>query len=263
MSQCEHESIADILHHINPNYFESFDRCKERSQPGLMCVACADARIVPDELFSLPPGEEFLRKPIGGFLPQHLAEEAGLNAWFSLTAGIKKLNKIILVAHSDCAAGAAALKYPSVESIPDDHPELKNLRAIQNYLFMIGEDLIGLSQRCWREANGKEADAVDLMTKALAVKTLHNLLGYKVCDNRSKTILQAIGEDKIDVSLIFVDLGVVASTGQALRPPRLEYYDIADGEFKVFDPSHIPAHISLHEEREGGCGHDHKKAVGE
>ncbi|HNS44883.1 MAG TPA: carbonic anhydrase [Alphaproteobacteria bacterium] len=256
MSHCEHESIADILHHINPDYFTSFDRRKEYVRPGLMCVACADSRIVPDELFSLPPGEEFLRKPLGGFLPRDLTKEAGLNAWFSLTAGIKKLNKIILVVHSDCAAGSAALNYPSVESIPADHPESNNLRAIQNYLFMIGEDLVSLSEKCREEARGNELEAVDRMTKALAVRTLHNLLGYKVCENRGKTISQAVDDGEIDVSLIYVDLGVVLSTGQSLRPPCIEYYDIASESFRVFDAARTSTvvHVSMQDGHEEECG---------
>lgn len=272
MSHCSKESIAEILQHINPDYFRSFDTRKESYHPGLMCVACADPRLVPSQLFAFPPGEEFVRKPIGGFLPCHLAEELGLNAWFSLTAGIKKISKIIIVAHSDCAAGNAALKYPTVEAIPDDHPELRNIRAIQNYLFMIGEDLAGLAEKCWAEARRDEAIATDLMTKALAVKTLHNLMNYKVYDNRSKTVAEAIVDENVDVSLLYVDLGETASSGQILRKPRIEYYDVLDGEFRELDPRNVSEHASLHDDlchltHEHQTRHhtneDRKKVVGE
>lgn len=248
MSHSIKQSIADILGHINTDYFNSFDTRKESYHPGLMCVACADPRIVPSQLFSFPPGEEFVLKPIGGFLPENITDEPGLNAWFSLTAGIKKIEKVIIVAHSDCAAGNAALKFPTSDSIPQGHPETANLLAIQNYLQMVGEDLAVLAKKCWADANNDEAAATDLMTRYLAIKTLHNMIGYQVYDNRSRSVAEAILDKNVDVSLIYVDLGVKTSSGEVVRAPSIEYYDVSDDSFKKLDPMDVSKHASMHDD---------------
>lgn len=88
-----HKRIGEILKGINPHYFEEFDTERGHHHPGLACISCADARLSPDDLLSLPPGEEFIRKPLGGFLPQGIDDKKGLSGWFSLAVGIKDVRK--------------------------------------------------------------------------------------------------------------------------------------------------------------------------
>ena len=230
MSQ-KHKTIRGILSRFNESYFEQLEEIHPASRPELVCIACSDSRIVPSLLLALPPGEQFVGKPLGGFLPQDLSSDNSLSGWFSLAVGMKRAPKIIMIAHSDCAAGAVALKYPSVGDLPLDHPEYNNIRSIQDYLFGIGTDLPALSKECMQRADGDEKSAIDLMTKNLALHSIHNLMEYKVCDNQSRTIEQAVTNQKIDVALIYVDL----------EKKHLEYFDLNDETFKPLTEANAPS----------------------
>ena len=218
---CSHKQIGEILNQVNTGYFDTFDTSRGHHNPHLVCVACADARVMPALLLSKNPGDILLNKPLGGFLPKKLEDSKNLSAWFSLAVGMKKIPEVVLISHSDCAAGNMSLKYPSAKNLPRKHPEYKNIRSIQKYLSSIGADLPKLSKMVLEQAEGEEHAATDLMTKILSVFSLKNLMNYKVCENQSETVGQAVAAGKMNVVLIYIDL----------EKKSLEYFDSNTGDF--------------------------------
>ncbi len=106
-----------------PRYRDHYRRLVEEGQrPGTLFIGCADSRVVPDLLVSAEPGELFIVRNIGAFVPP-----CGEDPCFDGTAAAIEfalleldVTDIVVCGHSHCGAVKALYQPPG-----DDAPHLR------------------------------------------------------------------------------------------------------------------------------------------
>ncbi len=113
------EGLARFRRETFPKYREHYRRLVEEGQrPTTLFIGCADSRVVPDLLVSVDPGELFIVRNIGAFVPPY-----GENPCFDGTAAAIEfalfeldVTDIVVCGHSHCGAIRALYQPPGKEA---------------------------------------------------------------------------------------------------------------------------------------------------
>jgi len=88
-----------------------FRRLGEAQQPATMIIACADSRADPAMIFDAAPGELFVVRNVGAFIPPY--EESvglhGVSAALEFAVTQIKVRQIVVMGHGGCGGIAASL----------------------------------------------------------------------------------------------------------------------------------------------------------
>lgn len=88
-----------------------FRRLGEAQQPATMIIACADSRADPAMIFDAAPGELFVVRNVGAFVPPY--EESvglhGVSAALEFAVTQIKVKQIVVMGHGGCGGIAASL----------------------------------------------------------------------------------------------------------------------------------------------------------
>lgn len=102
-----------------PRFREHYQRLvDEGQQPSVLFIGCADSRVVPDLLTDTVPGELFLVRNVGAFVPPFEPD----GAFHGTAAGIEyavlslRVTDIVVCGHSHCGAIRALYDPPSPET---------------------------------------------------------------------------------------------------------------------------------------------------
>lgn len=102
-----------------PRYREHYQRLvEEGQQPSTLFIGCADSRVVPDLLMGTGPGELFLVRNVGAFVPPFEPD----GAFHGTAAGIEyavlnlRVTDIVVCGHTHCGAVRALYDAPSPET---------------------------------------------------------------------------------------------------------------------------------------------------
>lgn len=98
----------------------------EPQRPHTLFVACADARIDPNEITGASTGEVFVTRNIGNMVPAYGEMLGGVSAVIEFAVAELKVKHVVICGHSDCGAMKALLHPESVEKLPTVKSWLKN-----------------------------------------------------------------------------------------------------------------------------------------
>ncbi len=123
-----------------PQHAELFELLEKGQKPEVLFVTCSDSRIDPALITQTVPGELFVIRNAGNFVPTR--EGSGVAA--TLEYGVRALGvkHIVVCGHSHCGAVAAALQPESVTSLP----------YVASWLKEAGPDLSGVDAGSMTEA---------------------------------------------------------------------------------------------------------------
>ena len=86
-------------------------------RPEIMFIGCSDSRVTPDHMLNTEPGDMFILRNVGNFVPPYKLDEDfhGSAAAIEFAVSVLKVKDIIVCGHSHC--GACKALY---QDIPDD-----------------------------------------------------------------------------------------------------------------------------------------------
>lgn len=94
-------------------YQEDFDSLVKHGQkPEILFIGCSDSRVVPDLIVGSDPGDMFILRNIGNFVPpyKHDDDFHGSSAAIEYAVSVLEVKHIIVCGHSHCGACAAMYK---------------------------------------------------------------------------------------------------------------------------------------------------------
>jgi carbonic anhydrase len=124
---------------------------RQGAKPGTLFITCADLRIAPDILFSTNPGELFVYRNLGGFVPPFNEKDTGILAAVEHCVLNLKVENIVVMGHAKCGI---------VKTLMADNSEPED--GSNN------EQVIGDAMKGWLSVVSEARDAVK---KALSKKT--------------------------------------------------------------------------------------------
>ncbi len=96
---------------------ELLDLVTHGQRPDVMFIGCSDSRVTPDLMLNTKPGDMFILRNVGNFVPpfKHDEDFHGSAAAIEFAVSVLKVKHIIICGHSHC--GACKSLY---EEIPDN-----------------------------------------------------------------------------------------------------------------------------------------------
>lgn len=187
-------------------YKDKFDKLIDEGQrPKVLFIGCSDSRVVPNLITKSDPGDLFIIRNIGNFIPPFSDDEDfhGTAAAIEYAVSVLEVDHIIVCGHSYC--GAIASLYKNL-----DKNDLKHVKK-------------------WLELGEKAKQIVDFTSKEMSVNEkirtvervsvifqAENLLTYPKVKERVKM-------KKLHINIWFYKI----ETGE------IEEYDSIESEFKV------------------------------
>ncbi|MEA1915617.1 MAG: carbonic anhydrase [Campylobacterota bacterium] len=108
-----------------PNTEEDFENLVKHGQkPEILFIGCSDSRVVPDLIVDSNPGDMFILRNIGNFVPPYKSDNDfhGSSAAIEYAVSVLNVKDIIVCGHSHC--GACAALYQDLS----DEPHLQHVR---------------------------------------------------------------------------------------------------------------------------------------
>lgn len=102
-----------------PRHRQRFrDLVEEGQRPGTLFIGCADSRVVPDLLVDAAPGDLFVARNVGAFVPPFDPGAGGHEtaAAVEYAVGVLGVADIVVCGHSHCGAVRALYEPPPVEA---------------------------------------------------------------------------------------------------------------------------------------------------
>lgn len=99
------------------DYKNDFKTLVEKGQtPEILFIGCSDSRVVPDLIISSKPGDMFIIRNVGNFVPPYKADNDfhGTTAAIEFAVSVLNVKHIIICAHSNC--GACRSLYQNLEN---------------------------------------------------------------------------------------------------------------------------------------------------
>jgi carbonic anhydrase len=125
------EGYRHFSEEIYPEHRELFDELRDKQNPQVLFITCADSRIDPSLITHTVPGELFICRNIGNIIPAYGEMVGGVSAVVEYAVVGLKVTEIIVCGHSDCGA-MKALKNPdapSLAAMPTVKAWLQNAKA--------------------------------------------------------------------------------------------------------------------------------------
>lgn len=222
-----------LVEHANLHFLmQKLDENKD--PPRTFILTCTDYRISASDFFNLPPGKAFIQKQVGGFLTRDLGGAAAFHASLAVAMGIKAVEDIFLMTHSDCAAAKIAVQFPEHGMITEAEEKSADKRTIQRSVLGVSDKVPYLS-RIFRmmQSRGHPLPAEDLMAAHLGIESYNNLMQSKLFCNQTRTTREMVDMGKVRVTLLHLDLGQKSSIDpdKYMRMPALYKYDPTTGQF--------------------------------
>ncbi|RUM67986.1 MAG: carbonic anhydrase [Sulfurospirillum sp.] len=107
-------------------YSGLFQELVENGQsPKTLFIACSDSRVVPNLITYTKPGDLFISRNIGNFVPpfDEESEASATPAAIEYAVSVLNIDNIIVCGHTDCGACKSLHK-----EIPEDDIEMTNIR---------------------------------------------------------------------------------------------------------------------------------------
>jgi carbonic anhydrase len=129
----EHDGFQKIIEgyrhfseEVYPEHRELFDELKNKQNPQVLFITCADSRIDPSLITQTDPGDLFICRNIGNIVPAYGEMLGGVSAVVEYAVMALKVSEVIVCGHSDCGA-MKALEQP-------DSPALAAMPTVKSWL---------------------------------------------------------------------------------------------------------------------------------
>lgn len=110
------EGLRRFNKEVFPQFKEHYQRLvSEGQKPSALFIGCSDSRLVPAMLTDARPGELFVVRNVGNFVPPFESDDGfhGTSAAIEFALVILGVTDIIVCGHSDCGAIAALYNKPN------------------------------------------------------------------------------------------------------------------------------------------------------
>jgi len=130
---------------VYPEHRELFDQLKNRQDPQVLFITCADSRIDPALITHSDPGDLFICRNIGNIVPAFGEMLGGVSAVVEYAVVALHVRDIIVCGHSDCGAMNALgnMESPLLQSMPIVRSWLRNAQAALSVVQAARGDLKG------------------------------------------------------------------------------------------------------------------------
>lgn len=136
------QKLLQGLNRFHSEVFDSqrelFERLSKGQAPDTLFITCSDSRVVPAMVTQTGPGELFVLRNAGNFVPPY-GVTGGESATVEYAVAVLGVRDVVVCGHSDCGAVKALLNPPEA---------LKHLPEVSNWL-KLGEPtrrIVGESQ---------------------------------------------------------------------------------------------------------------------
>jgi carbonic anhydrase len=173
--------------------------------PEIMFIGCSDSRVTPDLMLNTKPGDMFILRNVGNFVPPFKNDEDfhGSAAAIEFAIAILKVKHIIICGHSHCGA---------CKSLYDEFPDNDSYVHIKTWL-NLG---MKAKERTLKNKKFTNKEEMYRATERNSIRhQLDNLLTYP-------DIKRLLEEDKIQIHGWYYNI----ATGE------IEYYKQEDDSFK-------------------------------
>jgi carbonic anhydrase len=113
------EGLKRFRQETFPAFREHYRRLVEEGQkPTALFIGCSDSRVVPDKLMATDPGQLFIIRNMGAFVPPYDPEQGyhGTSATIEYAVLVLRVTDIIVCGHSHCGAIRATYDPPSEQT---------------------------------------------------------------------------------------------------------------------------------------------------
>jgi carbonic anhydrase len=134
----ENDGIAKVIEgyrhfseEIYPEHRELFEQLRNKQNPQVLFITCADSRVDPTLITHTEPGDLFICRNIGNIVPAYGEMMGGVSAVVEYAVIALKVTDIIVCGHSDCGAMKAMRDpdAPSLAAMPTVKSWLRNADA--------------------------------------------------------------------------------------------------------------------------------------
>jgi len=191
-----------------PKLEKRFDDLVENGQkPTILFIGCSDSRVVPDLIVNSKPGDMFILRNIGNFVPPYKNDSDfhGSSAAIEYAVSVLEVRDIIICGHSHC--GACASLYQDLSNEP-------HLKHVKKWL-ELGKKAKEYTLLATQDKENKEQ--ILRTTEKISIKhQLENLLTYP-------EIYKKVKDGKLDIHGWYYKI----------EDGTIEYYDGESCGFKI------------------------------
>lgn len=157
--------VMTFQRHVYPHHKTLFRRLALGQTPKALFITCADSRVDPTLITHSQPGQLFVDRNAGNFIPPFHGENASEAAGIEYALEALKIPNIVICGHTDCGAMKAVL-----------HPEkAKGLKCVSKWL----TNGVPARERVMARKLPK-TEQLKALTEQNVVVQLENLLTYPV-----------------------------------------------------------------------------------
>ena len=98
------EGYRHFSEEVYPEHRELFEQLRNKQNPEVLFITCADSRIDPSLITHTDPGDLFICRNIGNIVPAYGEMMGGVSAVVEYAVMALKVTDIIVCGHSDCGA---------------------------------------------------------------------------------------------------------------------------------------------------------------
>jgi carbonic anhydrase len=156
------------------------------TQPTTMFITCADLKIAPDILFSSNPGDSFVFRNLGGFIPPYDENSNGATlAAIDYAACTLNVENIIVLGHTSCDVIKIVMAPEDPSQTEEQRAELK---AMRGWLDIVNDARDSVKKALSKKTQKEQEHACE--HEAILV-SMRNLISYpfiktRIADGRLK-----------------------------------------------------------------------------
>ena len=120
------KGVITFQRYVFPRHKTLFRRLSLGQTPQALFITCADSRVDPTLITHSDPGELFVDRNAGNFMPPFHGENASEAAGLEYALKVLKIPNIIICGHSDCGAMKAVWHPETADSLPSVTRWLRN-----------------------------------------------------------------------------------------------------------------------------------------
>ncbi|RXK13462.1 carbonic anhydrase [Halarcobacter mediterraneus] len=191
------------------NFLELEEEIKELvehgQKPEVLFIGCSDSRVTPDLMLNSKPGDMFILRNVGNFVPPYKHDEDyhGSAAAIEYAVAVLKVKHIIVCGHSHCGA---------CKSLYEDIPDTESLIHIKTWLRLGSK----AKERTLKNKKFTTEEEMYRATERNSIRNqLENLLTYP-------DVVKFLKSGELKIHGWYYDI----------ETARIDYYDQEDDNFK-------------------------------
>ncbi len=174
-------------------------------KPEVLFIGCSDSRVTPDLMLGSKPGDMFILRNVGNFVPPYKHDEDfhGSAAAIEYAVSVLKVKHIVICGHSHCGA---------CKSLYEEIPDTKSLIHVKTWLKLGAK----AKQRTLKNKRFTNEEEMYRATERNSIRyQLENLLTYP-------DVVKLVESKKLKIHGWYYDI----------ESAKIDYYDNSDDTFK-------------------------------